>query len=135
MLVPRQFHFLIVMDKFNAWMCPRNSHPKAILYSCCCEFLMHESVLEIMPGTEYTATKLKNKVLTLIPATSWNINWNLEEEKVDNSGWKESTQIASSFFFFFWLWIHLGAERFRVTEKKGRRNTKLLRKRSSRCLS
>lgn len=99
-------------------MCPRKSHPKAILYSCCCDFLMHESVLEIMLGTEYTTSKLKKKVLTLIPASSWNINWNLEEAKVDNSGWKESTRIA------FLKWIHLGAGRFRVTGKKGRRNTK-----------
>lgn len=40
-------------------MCPRNSHSEAILYSCC-EFLMHESVLEIAVfGTEYTTFKLK----------------------------------------------------------------------------
>lgn len=50
-------------------MCPRNSHSKAILYSCCCEFLMHESVLEIAAfGTEYTTFKLK-KVLNPVPAT------------------------------------------------------------------
>lgn len=50
-------------------MCPRNSYPKAILYSCCCEFLMRESVLEIVVfGTEYTTFKLK-KVLNPMPAT------------------------------------------------------------------
>lgn len=48
-------------------MCPRNSHPKAILYSCCCEVLMHESVLKIVVfGAEYTTFKLKKKTY-LIP--------------------------------------------------------------------
>lgn len=87
-------------------MCPRNSHPKAILYSCCCEFLMHESVLEIVVfGTEYTTFKLKKIYNNNTPASlqdAWNVNWNLKEAEMDNSGCKESTWTA---YFYKFPWV------------------------------
>lgn len=60
-------------------MCPRNSHPKAILYSSC-EFLMHESVLEIVLGTEYTTSKLKK--------SSYFHSSHLLEHKLESGGGK-----------------------------------------------